>query len=497
MFIIALSLYHSIMRKLLLLFIALLSLTACLKDDDYSTSATDHLTFSTDTVAFDTIISGIPTNTYTFTVYNHNDKAIRIPRVYLEGTNASHFQVNVDGMPLADGAGTDFEIGAKDSLMVFLFAKVPDADTDEPVHEEGSLVFQTESGNTHKVVLTASGQSVISLNAKEIKADTTLSAQRPYRVMDSLVVHEGATLTLAEGTRFYFHAGAKLIVHGTLRVLGSLQHPVEMRGDRLGNMFAGQPYDRIPGQWGGVVLAKESYGNYITYADIHSGNFGIQVDSSDVETEKLYMDNSILHNTKGDGLSSRMANIYVGNCQITNSGGNCVKVRGGSATFVHCTIARFYVFTGGSGVALDFANYDGSVRLPLKSIQFANCLITGYQSDEVMGSQNTKYKNDAYEYAFFNCLFNTTHPESEDKRLVNCLWDDADGSESVKREKNFTPDFNTDALTFSFQLSGKSQAIANADSTISVMTYPYDLLGRPRTGNGIIPDIGCYQHVTN
>ena len=483
------------MRKLLLLFFALLSLTACLKDDDFTTSKADNLTFSTDTVAFDTIISGTPTNTYTFTVYNRNEKAIRIQRVYLEGSNASHFQVNVDGEPLSDGSGTDFEIAAKDSLMVFLFAKVPDADLDEPVHEESALVFETESGNQHKVILTATGQSVIPLNALTVSSDTTLSSHRPYRIMDSLVVGQGTTLTLAEGTRFYFHAGAKLIVRGTLQVLGSLQHPVEMRGDRLGYMFAGQPYDRIPGQWGGVVLTSESYGNYINYADIHSGNFGIQIDSSDVEQTKLVMENSIVHNTKGDGLSSRMANIYIGNCQLTNSGGNCVKVRGGDATFVHCTIARFYVFTGGSGVALDFANYDGNTRLPLKSIQFANCLITGYQSDEVMGAQNTKYKNDAYEYAFFNCLLNTTHPEKDDNRLVNCFWDDADGEDSVKREKNFTPDFDTDALTFSFQLSEKSQAIAHADSTISAATYPYDLLGRPRTGNGNVPDIGCYQHL--
>ena len=90
-------------------------------------------------------------------------------------------------------------------------------------------------------------------------------------------------------------------------------------------------------------------------------------------------------------------------------------------TFVHCTMARFYSFTGGGGVALDFSNYDGKVRLPLTGAQFANCLITGSQSDEIMGSNNPDHEKDAYEYAFFNCLFNTVHPEKEDKRLVSCL----------------------------------------------------------------------------
>ena len=87
------------------------------------------------------------------------------------------------------------------------------------------------------------------------------------------------------------------------------------------------------------------------------------------------------------------------------------------------------------------------------------------------------------------------HPEKEDKRLVSCLWDDAEGEEAVKREKNFTPEFDLKSLTFSFELAKGSQAIGHADSTITTQTYPLDRLGRPRSGEGLLPDIGCYQHV--
>lgn len=482
-------------RKILPFLLILLALPACMKDDDYTTSPTDTLRFSADTVAFDTIISGMPTNTYTFTVYNPAKKAIRIPRVFLEKGAASHFQVNVDGTPLTGGEATDFEIAAKDSMLVYLFANVPEADSDEPQPEEESLVFQTEAGVTQKVVLTASGQAVVPLSGFVATSDTIFSSRRPYHVTDSLVVADGATLVLMPGTRMYFRAGAKLIVYGTLQILGTLGNEVVLRGDRLGNMFAGQPYDRIPGQWGGIELKESSYDNYFSYADIHSGNFGIQVDSCDFSRSTLTIENSIIHNTKGDGLNVRMAQVYVGNSQLTNAGGNCVKVRGGDVTFVHCTIARFYVFTGGSGVALDFANSDGNVRLPIKSAQFANCLITGYQEDEVMGTDNADNPEDAFNYAFFNCLFNTTHPKEENNRLVNCLWDDAEGDDAVKREDNFTPEFDTDALTFSFELNPRSQAIGNADAEITAITYPTDRLGRARTGTGITPDIGCYQHV--
>lgn len=468
-----------------------------MNDEDYSLSSSDTLTFSTDTVAFDTIISGVPTNTYTFTVYNKAKKALRIPQVRLEGGASSPFKVNVDGTALSNGVATDFEIAAEDSMIVYLMANVPEADSDEPVPSNDNLVFTTEAGVEQKVALTASGQAVETLTGVRIASDTTLHLARPFRVMDSLVVEAGATLTLAAGTRMYFHPKASLIVHGTLFINGTLENPVVLRGDRMGNMFAGQPYDRIPGQWGGVELCGESYGNWFTYADIHSGSYGIKADSSDVSQTKLVLENCTVHNTTNRALDIRMANVYAGNCQITNAGDDCVRVRGGSATFVHCTIARFFVFTGGDGVALDFANYDGQTRLPLTKMLVANSVITGYQSDEIMGNNNPDHEDDAYNYYFTNSLVNTTKSEKEDPRIVNCIYDTDDGTvnaegDIVVREKNFTPDFDTHLLTFSFELSPYSKAIGTGDAEVSSLTYPTDRMGRPR---GDKPDMGCLQHV--
>lgn len=72
------------MRQLLLLFIALFSFVGCLKDDDYTVSVNDRLAFSKDTIKFDTIISGIPTKTYSMAVYNPANKAIRISQIALQ-----------------------------------------------------------------------------------------------------------------------------------------------------------------------------------------------------------------------------------------------------------------------------------------------------------------------------------------------------------------------------------------------------------------------------
>lgn len=470
-------------------------LAACMGDEDYTLSSSHTLRFSTDTVAFDTIISGVSTHTYSVTVYNKADKAIRIPQVWLERGAGSPFKVNVDGTPLTEGRGEDFEIAARDSMIVFLMANLPEQDSDEPVGEEDKLVFSTEAGLVQSVTLTAAGQAVHTLTAQRITENTLLDAQRPYRILDSLVVEQGQTLTLAAGTRLYFHPQAELIVHGTLQIMGTLQEPVVLRGDRMGYMFNNQPYDRIPGQWGGVRLTTTSYNNYINYADIHSGNYGVRVDSGDVTQNKLILENSVIHNTSGHGLDIRMANVYAGNCQLTNSGGDCVHVRGGDVTLVHSTLARFYVFTGGSGVALDFANFDGPIRLPIRSLQLANCIITGYQGDELMGNQNKDFPEDAFNYAFFNCLLNTPKTEEPDSRLVDCLWDIDDKAETgndstVVRDGNFQPEPDLDRLLFSFTLSPHSKAVGHANPDITALTYPFDRLGKQRK---TAPDIGCYE----
>lgn len=486
------------MRTLLYLFICscFAMMVSCMNDEDYTVSAADKLRFSIDTVKFDTIISGSPTNTYTFTVYNPAKKAIRVPQVRLESGAASPFKVNVDGTPLVDGAAMDFEIASEDSMIVLLMANLPESDAIEPVPSSDNLIFVTEAGVEQKVALRASGITVTPLSGMRITENTTLSSPRPYRVMDSLVVEAGNTLTLAAGTQILFHPQATLRVHGTLRIEGTAELPVMLRGDRMGYMFDGQPYDRIPGQWGGVELTETSYNNYINHADIHSSNFGIRADSSDISREKLRLENSMVHNTQNHGLDLRMVNAYIGNCQLTNAGGNCVQVNGGDVQIVHCTIARFYVFTGGNGTALNFRNYDGATRLPLQRLKVTNSIITGYQSDELMGGRNAEYEHDAFNYSFSHCLINTPRPDKEDPKMRQCYWDYDDGTTPegatlVTRDENFTPEPDLDALTFSFELSPHSKAIGHADAAVTAATYPTDAKGRQR---GPKPDMGCYQH---
>ena len=463
-------------------------LLSCIDEENFSTSPNDKLSFSLDTISLDTVISEQSTNTYTFEVYNKNKDALRLSRVFLESGSTSPFRVNVDGTFLENGEAFDFEIAAGDSMRVFLELTPKKSNQTAPFEISDNLCFQTQSGTLQKVYLNAFGQDVVRLNGLVINSDSILDSPYPYQISDSLFISKGKTLSIKEGSVLYFHAGAKLIVDGTIKAVGSQNKKIVMRGDRLGNMFSNQPYDRIPGQWGGIELRAGSVGNVFNHCDIHSAEFGIKCDSSGTEKQKLLLENSIIHNFTHDAIYSKANKIVVGNSQITNAGGNCVTLVGGNNSFTHCTIGRFYAFAGGSGVALEFSNYEGKNPLPLEKAEFLNCIISGYSSDEIMG-KHSEGNNVLYNYFFKNCLLDT--PKTEDENIQQCFWDNNDNK--VSREKNFEPEFNLDKLFFSFGLNAESKAVNNADPQYSTI-YPIDLAGNPRMNDGK-PDIGCYERL--
>lgn len=471
-----------------------------MSEEEFSTSPSDRLEFSTDTLALDTVISGVATNTYTFQLYNRNKQALRIASIRLEHGAESPFTVNVDGTWLRGGVSpTDFTISSGDSLRVFVQLNAPVSGAEDPQELEENLLFALESGTLQKVLLTASSQDVNVLKGETVTANTTFDSRLPYQIFDSLVVAEGATLTLPAGTRLLFHPDASLIVHGKLRAEGTLEQPVTFRGDRLGNMFDGQPYDRVPGQWGGIRFTKTSVGNDMTFCDIHSGTDGIVLDPTGVDTQKLIIDNSVIHNMAGHAFSAVYSQAYVGNCQITNAHGNCVDLVGGDYTFVHCTIGQFYPFIGGHGVALHFTNSINDEPLPLERCQFFNTLISGYNDDDIMGEANNRYSDCAFNYYFKNCLLNT--PKIESEAIADCLFEDkkdydyAELNDSTKRAGNFYPEFDTHALIFPFTLNPKSRAVNAGDASVTFQSgYALDLLGRSRLADGK-PDIGAYEAI--
>jgi hypothetical protein len=474
-----------ILKTLILIYISVVGLYACISDDEFIESSEACLKFSVDSISFDTLISGNLSTTQSFWVYNTSNEHIFISSIHFEKEEQSCFRANVDGEALESGRIQGIELRANDSLCVFVDVTAPFLDIDSPIEHTDNLIFNLGSHLEQSVHLRVAGQDVIELKGWQVTDCDTLKGLRPYHVTDSLVVLPGATLFLEAGVTLLFSNDASLHVYGKLIAEGAPNADVVLRGDRFDDMFDNQPYDRIPGQWGGLHLYSQSYENQLNHVDIHSGRFGIRCDSADVSRMKLTLNNSIVHNVSEDCLYLRNVQTQVGNSQITNAGGNCLTIKGGTHSFVHCTIGQFYPFSAMRGNALNFTNFEGDQRFPLYKLDFQNCIITGYANDEIMGSSSDRYKDDAFNYSFATCLLNT--PKYESEQIVDCLWEE---DNECARADNFNPKFDTESLIFTFTLSPQSVAAGSANPQITANTFPYDRNGILR--NAITPDMGCY-----
>ncbi|MBQ8051460.1 MAG: hypothetical protein IJ197_07805 [Bacteroidaceae bacterium] len=478
---------------LLLLFVVV----GCDDYDSWTTSPAARLTFSADTVAFDTVITNQSSTTSTLIVFNHNKEGLRISRVALGMGSESPFRVNLDGQYLYGGVGEDFEVRRQDSIYARIEVRLPEVDSDSIHAYRDELLFTLESGVVQKVLLTASGMDVIILRGEVVTDDRTLDARRPYLIYDSLVVAQGATLTLPEGCTLMFHDGVSLLVHGTLKANGSLARPVTLRGDRTDRMFPYLPYDNTPNRWGGLHFFADSHGNELTQCDIHSGDYGIICDSTAIDESAsplLTMQDCVVHNIGGPGLVLTHCRTQVVGTQVSNTLGNTVQLLGGDHTFVHCTLAQFYPLSADRGDALVLGDsiptgpdmkkdYD---YVPLERALFLNCVITGY-ADDVLRGQFFRTTVAEGNFLFQNCLMRTV--AEGDPRFQNVRYDLSDSLE-VTGKDHFVL-FDTHDFLYDFTPDSLSAIRGLADPEVARL-YPIDRKGRSRLADGE-PDAGAYE----
>lgn len=459
-------------------------LSSCM-DEKFSTNPSHRLSFSTDTVSFDTIFSTIGSSTQLMKVYNRNSESLMFS-VRLADKANSGFRINVDGQN--DVGVTEFSgvsIRGNDSLYIWveLTAKMQNSNAIGLIKD--SLVFTT-NGVKQDVKLIAYGRDATMLHSPVIASDTTFTDYRPIIVYDSLVIAEGATLTCGPGTELYFHDKAGCVVRGRLLAKGENGREVVFRGDRTDRLFPYLPYDRIPGQWGGVKLCSESYDNSLDYVDIHGGLYGIVCDSSDMTRLKVSIKNSKISNTTGNNLQMKNCKVVVGNTEISNAGGSCIDMTGGDAMFVHCTVSNYFAYGIKYGVALSLRNVVGETNYPVTNAAFYNCIIAGSSKDEISGGM-AEDKSVPYNYSFRYSLINSVQPEEGD--VVECLWEKDDKFVKIDND-NFIYDFRLDSL---------SKAI-NIGSLEYSNDYPFDRFGNPRTvdnGGDGRPDAGCYEYMSS
>ncbi|MDE6479864.1 MAG: hypothetical protein K2L45_06290 [Muribaculaceae bacterium] len=463
------------MRILFFFFISLVTSglwQGCISDD-FTDSPTDLLTFSTDTLSFDTVFTALGTPTARLKVFNKASKAVNISSIRMRNDDGV-FTMNVDGV-----SGKTFEnveIRANDSIFVFVECLIVATGAQHPFKVEGMMDFVT-NGVTQSVVLEAYGQNVRRLRGVTIDSDVTFTDEMPYVIFDTLRVAAGATLTLDPGTRLLFHDKGMLQVDGRLLALGKEGKMVSMRGDRLDNVLPDTGYEILAGQWQGVRFGAGSFDNRMEYVEMQSTVHGVVVDSCGVtDRSKLILVNSWLHNSQGNVLRSEHAWVDAYGCCFSDAGEATVYLRGGVHNFVQCTMANYYLFaiSPESILTLSYLTREESsgITNPLMKADFKNCIVYGITSPLSPGDL------EGTEVYMHNVLLGVGG--SDDDHFISCLWDE-------------NPEFETirDDYYFNYRLKEDSPAInaGNPEFVTPQCLFDMDGINRLEGGN---PALGAY-----
>ena len=454
-------------------FVLVAALPSCI-EDGFTTSSSDTLAFSTDTLSFDTVFTGESTVTRRFLIYNRHKKQLRVSNISVDGApEGVNFYINVDGR--SGDSFSDVEVRGRDSMYVFVEARVKETDADLPFDVYGNLNFLT-NGVLQTVVLRAAGQNTVKVSDWEITESTTLSANRPYRVMDSLVVEENATLRIPAGTTLYFHDKAKMRIKGTLIVEGEQGNPVRLRADRLDKVAGSIPFQLMSGQWDGVHIDKDSYGNEMTYMEMQGSTNGVVIDSCGVvDQRKLHLFNTMLHNATNNVLTANHAWVDAEGCEFSDAGDAVVNLTGGKFTFANCTFANYYLFSAIANPILTL-NYvlpdDKTYANPLMEANFNNCIVYGNTSDISVGDLKGS------SVFLRNCLLRSEG--SDDDNFINCVWGGDPKFYTVRND-----------YIFDYRLRNESDAIGKGDMTLCPSAARIDRYGNDRYSGSAL-DLGAY-----
>lgn len=469
------------------IFISLI-ITSC-KKDNIDTDPSIELSFSNDSIIFDTVFTTLGSTTYKLMVYNNSNNNISISAVQLHGGPNSPYRLNLDGVAGYHFSGVD--IAANDSLFLFARVTIDPNNINNPFVVEDSISFFT-NGNEQRVKLVAWGQ-----NANYILADTytpgfpaykvvadslqtvTWTSEKPYVIYGYAVINSYGKLIIEEGTKVYFHKDGGLWAYadGVLKVMGTRENNVTFSGDRLESF-----YDDVPGQWDRIWLMEGRTGeNHEIYnAVIKNAFIGIQAESFLRATENsLIMKNVIIENMNGLGIFSRLFNIEASNLVVANCGAYCLGLTaGGYYDFKQTTIADYWPYSVRNTPAVYLTNFvtdtlGNPIPLPM-NFSFGNGIIYGYNQNEfgtdMVGGADSLYY-------LTNSILKTNRNISNTENYNQIL-------------KNTDPLF-VDFQKNDYQLDTLSPAIGYGNPEIAI-TVPEDILGNPRLP---LPDLGAYQFV--
>ncbi len=438
--------------------------TSCKKKNFLSKK---NLSFSIDTLVFDTVFTSIGSTTKQFKIYNKENKTVNISDIELMGGDASPFRMNVDG--IMSTKIQDIELEGKDSLFVFVEVTLAVSGQNLPLIIEDSIRFKT-NGVDQYVKLAVWGQDAY-FHYKDLN-EGIWPTDKPHVIYGYAAIDSAKTLEIQAGTQIYLHKNALLYVYkSTLNIQGTIGNEVVFQGDRLE-----QDYQDISGQYYGIYFEK-ARPSTINYAIIKNGTSGIHLYSKDPSFTDytLTVTNTIIKNQARYGIFIYSgAKVKAENCIIAKNGTHALLVlEGGDFNFNHCNLLGYGASTSAAVGISNFYNDYSSGTTNVGSINegvLQNCIISGTLPTE-MAIDTIQMQGITINFNFNHCFIKNEEIQT-DVFYQNILWNS---------NPNFT---NTNEFDFSFPNS----AIQNEQGINSSVVS--DIFGNPRNNP---PDIGAIE----
>ncbi len=430
------------------------------------------ISFSADTLHFDTVFTTAGSVTQSFKIFNQNNQKLRFSQIKLAGGTSSPFKINVDGT--AGANFSDVELEPNDSVYIFVSVTINPNAANLPFVVQDSIMV-SYNGNNKYVQLQAFGQNAHFFRNQRITADSIWNNNLPFVILGGLSVDSNVTLTINKGCKIYSHADAPFIVNGTLKINGETPDSARVifRGDRLDPDYAG-----VPAAWPGIYFTASSVNNVLTYAIIKNAYQGIITQSSITVNPKITLNQCIIDNIYDAGIISVASSIKAVNCLISICGSNISIAAGGNYSFDFCTVASYATdYINHKNPVLFVSNSYENQTFPL-SAHFRNCIFYGEGGlvpNEVV--LDKKESSNPFDVTFQNVLYKNKD-DAIDPLFKNGI-------------KNQLPQFDSiDAgrQIFNFHLQLTSPAV----DTAVPLGVNIDLDGKTR-GTLNLPDLGCYE----
>ncbi len=335
--------------------LGLLMMNSCHKEK-FSTKG--DLSFSTDTLTFDTVFTTLGSTTKYFMIRNTQSKSLNISDIKLLHLAGNQFRINVDGVN-----GTEFkniDIPAHDSLYVFVEVTINPNAANNPFIVLDKVQFIT-NGNTQNVVLEAMGQNAYYHFSDSIIRDTTWKNDKPHIIVNKngglpiLEITQNHTLTLLPGTQIYMGPNAVITVDGRL-----VSAPGGSWSDSTKFQYIRTDYPNAPGQWLGITYSRNATIK-LDHTIIDQSTFGLsdeyvldvlassQITTSDIRnyvsnaTPNVTLDKVIIRNASSTAMTAIRTNLVATNSLFTSASGQLMVLgMGGSYSINNCTIANGY-----------------------------------------------------------------------------------------------------------------------------------------------------------